>query len=270
MKTERYRIAGVTIEISSCCDDIHNMCRNYRVAEVTTRQEMMLGQETMPENGMTLGHTASSAEIIIETNQADIDFERERAIQIAKIEGEPDRKFTDGYLETIAVHRKLATQMLWRDILLFHGSAVAVDGQVYLFTAKSGTGKSTHASLWRQKFGERAVMVNDDKPMLKVYGTGVGVCGTPWNGKHHLDTNTELPLKAICIIHQDRENHIEPISTYDAIPALWLQVYRRVGAMDTEKILQLLGSIAEHVPLYRMGCNMDPEAADVAWEGMHG
>jgi serine kinase of HPr protein (carbohydrate metabolism regulator) len=192
------------------------------------------------------------------------------AVRVAKIKGESDRTYTDGYLEIIAVHRKLATEMLWRDILLFHGSAVAVDGQVYLFTAKSGTGKSTHARLWRQKFGERAVMVNDDKPMLKVYENGVGVCGTPWNGKHHLDTNTELPLKAICIIHQDRENHIERISPYEAIPALWLQAYRRVEAMDTEKILQLLGRIAEHVPLYRMGCNMDPEAADVAWKGMHG
>jgi hypothetical protein len=207
---------------------------------------------------------------VIETNRTDIDEEREPAALAAKIEGDPDRTFTDGYLETIAVHRKLATEMLRRDILLFHGSAVAVDGEVYLFTAKSGTGKSTHARLWRQKFGDRAVMVNDDKPMLKVYETGVGVCGTPWNGKHHLDTNTELPLKAICIIHQDKENHIEQISPYDAIPVLWQQAYRRIGEGDTEKILQLLGSIAEHVPLYRMGCNMDPEAADVAWKGMHG
>jgi hypothetical protein len=219
------------------------MCKNYRVSE--------------QEPGIT-----------IEIGREEIEQERAIASRLAAQESGPHRIAPDNYLETTAVHRRLAAEMLWKNVLLFHGSAVAVDGQAYLFTAKSGTGKSTHVRLWRQKFGGRAVVVNDDKPMLRVYESGVGVCGTPWNGKHHLDTNTELPLKAICILHQDAKNHIERLGVREALPILWQQVYRPTDDIDMGKMLQLFGDIAEHIPLYRMGCNMEPEAADVAWEGM--
>ena len=80
-----------------------------------------------------------------------------------------------------------------------------MDGQAVLFTAKSGTGKSTHTKLWRDLFGERAVMVNDDKPLLRILKDGVLVCGTPWDGKHRLSTNCALPLKAICILERGKK-----------------------------------------------------------------
>ena len=106
----------------------------------------------------------------------------------------------DEYLETLAVYRKIAEKMIDYDTILFHGSVIAVDGIGYLFTAKSGTGKSTHTRLWRELFGERAVMVNDDKPLIKVSENGIIVYGTPWDGKHRLSTNTFVPLKGICFM----------------------------------------------------------------------
>jgi hypothetical protein len=231
-----YRIAGKAVEINSIYSDIHKMSHDYQIPDC-------------------------KPDIKITINQDDITCERSKVL-------EEGYKFTDGYLETLSVHRKLATSLIQSDTLLFHGSAVAVDGQVYVFTAKSGTGKSTHARLWRKKFGERAVMVNDDKPMLKVYNDGVSVCGTPWNGKHRLDTNVELPLKAICIIRRDNDNHIERISVEEALPVLWEQSYRPSDEMDMGKMMELFGHIAENIPIYRLGCNMEDEAADVAWEGM--
>jgi hypothetical protein len=234
-----YRIADVVIEIRSIYGYVHQMCRDYRV-------------------------DVQIPDIIIETTKEDIIYER------AILENLGDNGYRDDFIETFVVHRKLATQLLKFNILLFHGSAVAVDGEVYIFTAKSGTGKSTHTRLWRQKFGDRAVMVNDDKPMLRVHDTKVDVCGTPWNGKHHLDTNIELPLKSICIIRRSLENHIDRISVNDALPVLWEQSYRPSDASDLGKMLELLGEIVEHVPIYVLGCNMNPEAADVAWNGMNG
>ena len=64
------------------------------------------------------------------------------------------RKYSDIYLETMAVYRKIEDKLLDYDTILFHGSAVAVDGVGYLFTAKSGTGKSTHTRLWREMLSE--------------------------------------------------------------------------------------------------------------------
>lgn len=76
-------------------------------------------------------------------------------------------------LEETAVYRKIADKMVDYDTFVFHGSVIAVEGQAYLFTAKSGTGKSTHTRLWREMLGDKAVMVNDDKPMLRVTESGV-------------------------------------------------------------------------------------------------
>ena len=100
-------------------------------------------------------------------------------------------------------------KILDRNCVLFHCSAVAVDGKAYLFTAASGTGKSTHTRMWRQHFGGRAVMVNDDKPILRIKDDGIYVCGTPWCGKHGLQTNVEVPVQGICILGGGEKNMIK-------------------------------------------------------------
>ena len=158
--------------------------------------------------------------------------------------------------------------MIDYDTILFHGSVIAVDGVGYLFTAKSGTGKSTHTRLWRECFGERAVMVNDDKPLLKITHNGVIAYGTPYNGKHRLGSNISVPLKAICILIRDTVNHIEPITRNQAYTKLLQQVYRPADGEKMMKTLDLLDRLADSIKLYQLGCNMDISAAQVAYEGM--
>ncbi|MBR6049932.1 MAG: hypothetical protein IKP68_01865, partial [Clostridia bacterium] len=117
---------------------------------------------------------------------------------------------TDGYIEFLAVLEKLSDFLLCKDTLLFHGSAVSVDGRCYIFTAPSGTGKSTHSRLWRELLGERVVMVNDDKPFIRI-GEPCTVFGSPWDGKERLSSNTSFPLSALCIIERSNTNSIEPV-----------------------------------------------------------
>ena len=154
------------------------------------------------------------------------------------------------------------------ETILFHDSVVAVDGVGYLFTAKSGTGKSTHTRLWREYFRDHAVMVNDDKPLLHIADSGVIAYGTPYNGKHRLGTNTSVPLKAICILTRAPENHIEPITREQAYTMLLQQFYRPADMLKMAKTLELVDRLADGVKLYRLGCNMDISAAKVAYEGM--
>ena len=110
------------------------------------------------------------------------DLVRQQAIldQEADQEGLRRRKFTDPFLERTVIQEKIAEKLLEQDTLLLHGSTVAVDGQAYLFTAPCGTGKSTHTRLWRELFGDRAVMVNDDKVFLQLRRMEVLACGSPW------------------------------------------------------------------------------------------
>ena len=208
------------------------------------------------------------ADFTVEISKEDIAYERQKSEKEDILEGIPIRYFTDAYLETLAVYRKICTELLKKDTLLFHGSVVAVDGEGYLFTAKSGTGKSTHTALWRQEFGERAEMVNDDKPLLKITNDGVFACGTPWNGKHRLGVNKIVPLKAICILERDEKNHIARIGAQEALPMLMQQSFRTGTPDGMVLMLDMLEQIMEKTKLYRLGCNMDSEAAHVAYGGM--
>ncbi len=214
--------------------------------------------------------TQEAPEFSVGATEEELKRERQLSAQEDLREGLPIRQFSDGYLETLAVYRKIALALLERDILLYHGSCLAMDGQAYLFTAKSGTGKSTHSRLWRQQFGDRVTMINDDKPLLKAGDRGATAYGTPWNGKHRLSTNTGCPLKAICILERSETNHIERISRKEGYPLLLQQVYRPKDPVALAKTLQVLDKLLSQVEIYRLGCNMDPQAALVSYRGMNG
>ena len=241
MMTKKYKIADKVVEVTSIHAEVHKYCADYQTDE--------------------------NVDYSVTTTQADIDFEREKSAREDEIEGFPTRQFSDSYLEELAVYRKIAEKMIDYDTILFHGSVVAVDGAGYLFTAKSGTGKSTHTKLWREYFGDKAIIVNDDKPLLHIADT-VTAYGTPYNGKHRLGTNTSVPLKAICILTRAEENHIEPITREQAYTMLLQQVYRPADSILMMKTLTLVDSLADLVKLYRLGCNMDISAAKIAYEGM--
>jgi hypothetical protein len=140
-----------------------------------------------------------------------------------------------------------------------------VDDEAFLFTATSGTGKSTHTRLWREAFGDRAYMVNDDKPMLILKDGSAWVCGTPWDGKHRLSTNTIVPLSGICILERGAQNTITPVSPQEALSAVLEQSYR---PKNLAKLLEVVEILTQSVDFYRLQCNMDPEAAQVAYNGM--
>lgn len=198
----------------------------------------------------------------------DITYERQKSARKDILEGKPVWDYSDAYLETLALQRKIAEKFFAYDTLLFHGSVVAVDGAAYLFTAKSGTGKSTHTRLWREMLGDRAVMVNDDKPFLQMTETGVVAWGSPWNGKHRLGSNIGVPLKGICILERSETNRIKPIRISDALPMLFQQSQRPQNPANLAKYMELVDKLANSVEFYRLGCNMDPEAARVSYEAM--
>lgn len=237
-----YKIGGHNIGIKAIHYHIHQMCRAYKANE--------------PED------------FTIAIQPQDIIYESEKSVSEDQKEGNPIRNFSAQYLETLAVYRKISEELIGQDILLFHGSVIAVDGQGYLFTGKSGAGKSTHTKLWRDLFGDRAIMVNDDKPLLHISHNGVIAYGTPWDGKHRLSSNISVPLKGICILNKDTTNHIQRIEKSQAYPMLVQQSYRSANPLKVIKTLELIDLLAEKTGLYQLACNMEIDAAKVAYEEM--
>lgn len=247
MRTGKYRIAGVVVEIDSIYKGVHYQCSDFACREDTPAQVQIC---ITPE---------------------DIQNEQRLSDREAIREGKEPKEYLPPYLESLAVYRKLAEIMLLQqDILLFHGSAVAVDDRGVLFTAVSGTGKSTHTALWRQLLGERCTMINDDKPMLRIGGDDVQVCGTPWNGKHNLGTNCMVPLQAVCILERGKENCIQRLTAAQALPHLLQQSFRPEDSRAMPQLLSLLDRMAKHVAFYRLQCNMEPAAAVLSYETMLG
>lgn len=230
-------VAGLLVRITPVNEGFRDFCRDFLA-----------------------GGDGREPDIEIVMTQRDIDAERLRS---------PGGQtgYSDRYIETLAVCRRLSEIMPSFGRFLMHGSAVAVDGKGYLFTAPSGTGKSTHARFWREMLDDRAVMVNDDKPFIGT-GGGATVYGSPWRGKHRLGSNIAVPLKAVCVLGRAAENSIEEITAAEALPTLVRQIYRPDSPAMLAATLGLIDRMTESVRFYRLGCNLDPGSARVSYEMM--
>ena len=236
------QIAGQNIHVQSLYESTAFYCRNY-----LTEHPCHFSVAVTPE---------------------DLDREQQLLYREALEEGLRPRVFPEPFLERSVIQRQVADLLLARDILLFHGSTVAVDGQAYLFTAPCGTGKSTHTRLWREVFGDRARMINDDKPFLQFTPEGVLACGAPWSGKHGLDTNLSLPLAGICILRRGTQNQIAPAFPEES-RFLFTQGHKPEDAALHSLARDLTARLIGQVPIWHMACTKDPEAARIAWEAMH-
>lgn len=156
------------------------------------------------------------------------------------------------------------------DGIMLHSSAIMMDGKAYLFSADSGTGKSTHTKLWMETFGDRVHMINDDKPAIRLEDGVWYAYGTPWSGKHDLSSNCCAPIGGIAMLERDEKNEIEPFGGPRAAYALLKQIPLHGSSRSRGRVLELLDKLMTQVPIWKLRCNMDPEAAAVAYEAMSG
>ena len=197
----------------------------------------------------------------ISVKEEDIILERNRANEL---------NCSDAFLESLAFYRKFATSAAVYECVLFHSSALSVDGDAYLFAAPSGTGKSTHARLYREFFGSRVTMINDDKPLIRKVNGAFRVYGTPWNGKHGLSNNLSAPIKGICFLKQGEVNAIRRLNVQEALMASFNQVYRPDDVESLRSVLSLVQTMIMQIPVYELTCTISHDAVCLSYETMKG
>lgn len=229
-----YRIADLNIKINHKYNYTHKLCYTYL-------------------------HEDQSVEYDFEVSANAEDYEKDKAA----LSG-----FSDGYLESVSIYREIAKKILDYDGIILHASVVEMDGKAYAFTAKSGTGKSTHTALWTRAFESRARIINGDKPLIRLIDGNLFIYGTPWCGKEGLNINTKAPLNSICFINRAKENSIEKLDKNVALTRIFTQLLMPENEEQADKFFNMVNSIFDNVKFYNLFCNMDLEAARVAYEGM--
>lgn len=148
-----------------------------------------------------------------------------------------------------------------RDVLLVHASLVRLDGWGYAFTAKSGTGKSTHTSLWLRHIPGSDLM-NDDNPVIRIVDGLPYIYGSPWSGKTPCYRNVKARLGAMVGLKRDDTNHVEPATTIEAFSTLITACSTmKWDSSIVDNICRIITKIIETTPNYTLYCRPDKEAA---------
>ena len=230
---------------------------DFRYPTMTARAEKFLpGGGSVPDGGSA--PDGSAPDIIIPYNAA----------ALAEISARTGLDADNA--EIVFTAENFYRELPIRGGFMLHSSAVVADGRAYLFSAPSGTGKSTHTALWLELFGERARILNDDKPAVMLRGGFVTVCGTPWSGKSDLNFNAEFPLQGICILERSPENRIAPLPAEEAVFRLLDQTIRPCDPAGMSALLSCIDEVTAKVRLWKLGCNISLEAAQIAYSAMSG
>lgn len=165
--------------------------------------------------------------------------------------------------------KKLAEWLPLHNAFVLHSACFDVDGVGVAFAAHSGTGKTTHMRLWQELLGNKMVVVNGDKPIVRFFDEEPETpyaYGTPWNGKEGLGCNMRTPLKHICFIRRDEKNFVEPMDKNDIVDLILNQVYMPKDPLAMMNTMKLIDRLLGSCNLWVIHCNMEKDAAQVAYK----
>ena len=228
-------LADKYIEINSVHDELKNFFKDYLITDVTPDFSVSLSKEDI----------------------------------LAEQEATSENQFSPTYLETLALLRKLAEILPSYSRILMHGASISYNDHAYLFTAPSGTGKSTHIRLWKKYLGDDVKIVNGDKPFISLEDEPM-IYGSPWAGKENWHRNCKMPLKGICFVQRGTTNSIRRIEASDCLSLLFKQVYLPADTLAAGLTLELVDILIKKVPLYVLTCDMSEDAVRCSFEALTG
>jgi len=234
------------------------MIFKYKIADVVFNGEFSFKQ-TADYMKDYLAQADEQAEFTVTVTEDDLKKEKTLA-------PEPVPEYCYEYT---ALYRKLLYVLLEKyDAFFFHCSAISVDNEAYMFTAQSGTGKSTHRNLWLKVFGDRVTVINDDKPIIRKIDGEFYVYGTPWRGKEGMGNNIRVKAKALCFLSRSEENSIGGIDTVTAFSKALNQTIRPDDKKLMSNLLGLFDGFFSQVKCFDLRVNMNDDAPIVAYNGI--
>ncbi len=244
----KIKMADFVIEIDNKYNYIEKLCSKY-IYEGTEKDFF-----------------ASCTEDDISNEEIVAQGDKEVADTLALLDAESRR----GYLESVCIYRAICLQLPERSSFVMHAATIEVDGLAYAFTARSGTGKSTHISLWKKLLGDKVKVVNGDKPIIRLIDGSFYAYGTPWCGKEGWNRNVSVKLNGLCFIERALENKIGKMPLDEAATRIMKQILIPKDALGAINTFELVDKMLNNVNCWLLGCNISLEAAEIAYKAMSG
>ena len=241
----KIKMADFVIEIDNKYNYIKRLCSKY-VYE-----------------GEDKDFSAACTEEDISNEEVAAQNDKEVADMLARMDVDGRR----GYLESVCIYRAICLQLPENGSFVMHAATIEVDGLAYAFTARSGTGKSTHISLWKKLLGDRVKVVNGDKPIID---GSFYAYGTPWCGKEGWNRNVSVKLNGLCFIERALENRIEKMPLDEAASRIMKQILIPKDSLGAINTFELVDKMLNNVNCWLLGCNISLEAAEIAYKAMSG
>lgn len=163
----------------------------------------------------------------------------------------------------------LEQNLLLYDKCILHSSYIIYENEGIVFTAPSGTGKSTQAALWEKVFPEKVEIINGDRSVLGEDKGKIKVYGIPFCGSSKISKNKSVPLKGIVVLRQGKENKIYKMNRKTAVKMLFSECSVNIwDCIEVERLLVLLEKITEQIPVWYFSCLADTSAVNVLKEAI--
>lgn len=228
----RIRLAGITVEIDNRHNLVFEQCKDYLCDDC-----------------------APAFRVAVST------------VDVQSYQASCGRPMTLPEAESYLLYRRICERMPAYGVYLLHAAVVEMDGRGYAFSARRGTGKSTHTELWQSHFKGRAIVINGDKPLVRRAPDGrFWAYGTPWCGKEGKQVNRKCPLTAICFLEQGVTNRVTVTPTADTTARLLEATVLPPDKEGQDRMAALIGATVRDIPAFTLTCRPDIEAAEVAYE----
>lgn len=198
------------------------------------------------------------------TDEREVDFEFPNLDEQTKKLFEERNFKTYGHAEYMMFGSYFYTRLLVYNGIMLHSSAVVYEDKAYLFSAPSGTGKSTHTNLWTKVFPS-AYILNDDKPAIRLIDDRLYAYGTPFSGKTDLNVPERKEIKAIYFIEQAKDNWIREATIKETITYFYRETVKISDERLLESAFNLIEKAAEQITFYIMGLTISEESVKLAY-----
>ena len=175
------------------------------------------------------------------------------------------KDYPDWYIEGGVVYRKICHQLYKYNAIMIHGTAILYNNKVYMLSAPSGTGKSTHANLIIEASKNKAIIINGDKPIIRLKDGKYYAYGTPWCGKEYEGTCQFAEVAAICFLERG-EPRIEGMSPKEVTKSIITEIVYPASEEEAAGLFRILNEVIMQCKLYKVYCDLSKESGKLSFE----